>query len=50
MIWFSLLVLIPLAAVVAAAAAGGWEQYFSRAAQRADLGRGPADRRCRRSS
>ena len=27
--WFSLLVLIPLAAVVAAAAAGGWEQYFS---------------------
>ena len=27
--WFSLLVLIPLTAVVAAAAAGGWEQYFS---------------------
>ena len=28
MIWFSLLVLIPLAAVVAAAAAGGWTGYF----------------------
>lgn len=29
MIWFSLLVLLPLAAVVASAAAGGWRQYFS---------------------
>ena len=29
MMWFSLLVLIPLAAVVAAAAAGGWDNYFS---------------------
>ena len=28
MMWFSLLVLIPLAAVVAAAAAGGWGAYF----------------------
>lgn len=27
--WFSLLVLIPLSAVVAAAAAGGWDRYFS---------------------
>jgi sulfate transport system permease protein len=29
MMWFSLLVLIPLTAVVAAAAAGGWDRYFS---------------------
>ena len=29
MLWFSLLVLIPLAAVVAAATAGGWDRYFS---------------------
>ena len=29
MMWFSLLVLIPLAAVVAAAAEGGWDRYFS---------------------
>jgi len=29
MVWFSLLVLIPLTAVVAAAAAGGWDRYFS---------------------
>ena len=29
MLWFSLLVLIPLTAVVAAATAGGWDQYFS---------------------
>ena len=29
MMWFSLLVLIPLAAVVAAAAEGGWGRYFS---------------------
>ncbi|GAA2131084.1 sulfate ABC transporter permease subunit CysT [Nocardioides bigeumensis] len=29
MTWFSLLVLIPLAAVVAAAAEGGWDRYFS---------------------
>ncbi|WP_432476431.1 sulfate ABC transporter permease subunit CysT [Nocardioides sp. GXQ0305] len=28
-LWFSLLVLIPLTAVVAAAAAGGWDRYFS---------------------
>ena len=27
LMWFSLLVLIPLAAVVAAAAAGGWANY-----------------------
>ncbi|QBR92476.1 sulfate ABC transporter permease subunit CysT [Nocardioides euryhalodurans] len=29
MLWFSLLVLIPLSAVVAAAAAGGWDRYLS---------------------
>ncbi|KRF37103.1 sulfate ABC transporter permease subunit CysT [Nocardioides sp. Soil805] len=29
MMWFSLLVLIPLTAVVAAAAEGGWDRYFS---------------------
>ena len=29
MLWFSLLVLIPLTAVVAAAAEGGWDRYFS---------------------
>ncbi|GAB3924912.1 sulfate ABC transporter permease subunit CysT [Microlunatus endophyticus] len=29
MIWFSLLVLLPLAAVVATAAAGGWKAYLS---------------------
>ena len=29
MMWFSLLVLIPLAAVVAAASAGGWEGYLN---------------------
>ncbi len=29
MLWFSLLVLLPLAAIVAAAAAGGWDNYFS---------------------
>jgi sulfate transport system permease protein len=29
MLWFSMLVLIPLAAVVAAAAEGGWDRYFS---------------------
>lgn len=29
MIWFSLLVLIPLSAVIAAAGAGGWSGYFS---------------------
>ncbi len=29
MLWFSLLVLIPLAAVVAAATEGGWDRYFS---------------------
>ena len=29
MVWFSLLVLIPLTAVVATAAAGGWSSYFS---------------------
>ncbi|MCD4533499.1 sulfate ABC transporter permease subunit CysT [Nocardioides sp. cx-169] len=29
MIWFSLLVLIPLSAVIAAAGAGGWDRYLS---------------------
>jgi sulfate transport system permease protein len=29
MIWFSLLVLIPLAAVIAAAGSGGWDRYLS---------------------
>jgi sulfate/thiosulfate transport system permease protein len=29
MIWFSLLVLLPLSAIVARAAAGGWSQYFT---------------------
>ena len=29
MIWFSLLVLIPLSAVVVEAAGGGWEAYWS---------------------
>ena len=29
MMWFSLLVLIPLTAVVAAASEGGWDRYFS---------------------
>jgi sulfate transport system permease protein len=29
MIWFSLLVLIPLSAVIAAAGSGGWDRYFS---------------------
>ncbi|HKY15782.1 MAG TPA: sulfate ABC transporter permease subunit CysT [Microthrixaceae bacterium] len=29
MLWFSLLVLIPLAAVVATAAAGGWDQFWT---------------------
>ncbi|PUA82647.1 sulfate ABC transporter permease subunit CysT [Nocardioides currus] len=29
MLWFSLLVLIPLTAVVAAASEGGWDRYFS---------------------
>ena len=29
MLWFSLLVLIPLTAVVATAAEGGWDRYFS---------------------
>ena len=28
MLWFSLLVLLPLSAIVAAAAAGGWQNYF----------------------
>lgn len=28
MLWFSLLVLIPLAAVIAAAAAGGWDEFW----------------------
>ena len=28
MLWFSLLVLVPLSAIVATAAAGGWENYF----------------------
>src|SRR4051812_5182508 len=28
MLWFSLLVLIPLAAVIAAAAAGGWAEFW----------------------
>ncbi len=28
MLWFSLLVLFPLSAIVATAAAGGWENYF----------------------
>jgi sulfate transport system permease protein len=29
MIWFSLLVLLPLSAIVARAASGGWSQYFT---------------------
>jgi sulfate/thiosulfate transport system permease protein len=29
MLWFSLLVLLPLSAIVARAAAGGWENYFN---------------------
>jgi len=29
MLWFSLLVLVPLSAIVAAAAAGGWENYVN---------------------
>ncbi|RYB93531.1 sulfate ABC transporter permease subunit CysT [Nocardioides oleivorans] len=29
MIWFSVLVLLPLSAIVARAAAGGWSQYFT---------------------
>lgn len=29
MVWFSILVLIPLAAIVAAASEGGWDQYLS---------------------
>ena len=28
MVWFSLLVLLPLSAIVAVAAAGGWDRYF----------------------
>ena len=44
MLWFSLLVLIPLAAVVAAAAEGGWDRYFSVLTNTPDLGRGDADR------
>lgn len=34
MIWFSLLVLLPLAAIVASAASGGWKSYFSVLASR----------------
>ncbi len=44
MMWFSLLVLIPLAAVVATAAAEGWDGFWRRHHQRADRGRHPADR------
>ncbi len=29
MLWFSLLVLLPLSAIVARAASGGWENYFN---------------------
>ena len=44
MLWFSLLVLIPLAAIVAAASAGGWDGYLGGAAERPDLGSHPAHR------
>ena len=29
MLWFSLLVLLPLSAIVARAASGGWDSYFN---------------------
>ena len=45
MIWFSLLVLIPLAAIVVTAGDGGWQRLRRHAHQPADLGRAQADRR-----
>ena len=45
MIWFSLLVLIPLAAIVVTAGQDGWQGYVDTPQQPADVGRDQADRR-----
>ena len=44
MMWFSLLVLIPLAAIVATARPDGWQRLRRHAHEPADLGRDQADR------
>ena len=45
MLWFSLLVLIPLTAVVVQATDGGWTRLLGHPHQRADRGGHPAHRR-----
>ena len=48
LLWFSLLVLIPLTAVLVQASSGGWSAYWRPLTSEQTAGRAPADRRPRR--